>query len=1169
MKCQVHAVLLTILGWTAALGCPQIAQGADPSDAKPAPAAAIVDAKTLREQTIYIPYDKLRSVFEQHGRGVFLPYEKFQELWQAARAQTAPAAAVKPPVGALITEIENEAVAGKDVVRVKAQLKIEVLAEGWSEIPLRLADSAITSATLGDQPARILGGPDQGYRLLVFKKDKTPERIELRLEYAKAITKVPGQNSVSFEAPSVPVSRWKVRIPEAGVKVNIQPMIAATEAPAGKSETPPGKPAAAAKREEETVVLAFVGAAPTVRIGWTPKAEGAAGMEALASVQAEQQVWITEGAARTKVKLSYSISRAELGQLALEVPADQKVTNVFDANVRQWTVQPSDKGQKITLQLFEPAKATQDVVVELEKFSGDQAALNFSVPVVKALGVGRQQGVIVVDVAAGLRAEAGRTSGLLQLDRNDLPAGLAGANWAFAFRYATVPFELLLNVEKVQPRVTADALVEAYLEPERLSVDMTAVYTIERAGVFRLELDVPAGYEVIRVAGADVAGAAAVQVDGHHLEGAKKERLVVDLARKALGRVALVIQLQKDLHEPALTAPSEKSADIPLAIPRVAAGTVETSSGRLVVYAPESLRVNPGKLDGLRNISFKEAGENIASYRSSKPGDARPVLAFAYTQDAVQITLDAQRRKPQVTIDQLLQVRVEDGVVKYQATLFYHVRYSGVKALRIDVPKSVATRLRNNTRTVREKEIQPPPKDTEANCVAWSLTGESELMGDGHIDLVWEDEQSVGKLEIGKSVTFAVPRLVPKDVDRAWGQIVLTKTETIDIQEDENSKGLRPIDPQHDLMPGAAVPGAARAFEFHDEWSLSVTAARYRLEEVKRTSIERAVVQMVLTSANQVSVRARYRMRSARQRLEVQLPDQVQFDTQPVRIDTRPIILERGQQGRFFIPLVDRSPDQSFLLELRYTLPEHSGKQLDLPYFPQESAVQKVYLCVYLPEQRVLMAKQGPWTEEFTWELGSDLHWSARGTINENQLNDWVDSTAGKASLGDTFQTDRQLYIFSTLQPPAPPDGSLRLCILGDERLTLTLLAVLVVLGLLLIRTSVGTKVLCVGLLVIAMVLLGLFWPIAAHQLLNGRFFAAMFIVLILWCVGGFYRCRHTIGCCGKREPPATAQQPPVPPPLEPTAPVTAETVPSPAEAVTPPTPPTPPVEQQGGESHE
>ena len=167
------------------------------------------------------------------------------------------------------------------------------MAEGWNEIPLRLADAAITAATVAGQPARIIGAPGQDYRLLIEKKGKQPEQIELALEYAKAITRTPGQNSVSFQAPQAPVSRWRVTIPQAGVKVNLQPLIAATEVPAEKQARRRRR-----RPRSPTKPWSWRSSAPlpTVRIDWTPKAEGATGMAALASVQAEQQVWISEGA---------------------------------------------------------------------------------------------------------------------------------------------------------------------------------------------------------------------------------------------------------------------------------------------------------------------------------------------------------------------------------------------------------------------------------------------------------------------------------------------------------------------------------------------------------------------------------------------------------------------------------------------------------------------------------------------------------------------------------------------------------------------------------------------------------------------------------------------------------------------------------------------------------
>ncbi len=557
--------------------------------------------RTLREQSIYIPYDKLRQVFEREGRGVFLPYEKFRELWQAAQEKKVPAVTTRPPAGAVVTTIDSEATPSKDVVKVRATLKIEVLAEGWNEVPLRLADAAITEAKLDQQPARIVSAGDSGHKLLLEKTGKDAKTVELVLQYVKTITRSPGQNSVSFQAPQAPVNRWTIRIPEPGVKVTVHPTLAVTEpelpeakpAPAAEPGKPePGKPEPGKpepKNPPETVLMAFVGAAPEVRIDWTAKAEGATGLEALAGVQAEQQVAVHEGVLRTRTHLAYAISRAELGQLAIEVPADQKVANVFDANVRQWSVETQKTSQIIRVQLFEPAKQSQNLVVELEKYLDEKLNAKITLPVVRALGAVRQQGIVVVQVAEGLRAEVVQAKGLLQVDAAELPPTLRGTPWNLSYRYASVPYEIELGIEKVQPRVLAESLAEIEIQPEALTIDVLAIYTVERAGVFRLELDVPAGFEVRQVQGRAAAKAEAAQVDTHRLEGSDKTRLVVSLARKAFGRVGLAVQLRKELHEPDLLTPTGKAAKLDVAIPAVPSNTVERSAGRVVVLAPESL----------------------------------------------------------------------------------------------------------------------------------------------------------------------------------------------------------------------------------------------------------------------------------------------------------------------------------------------------------------------------------------------------------------------------------------------------------------------------------------------------------------------------------------------------------------------------------------------------
>ncbi len=1022
----------------------------------------------------------------------------FEELWKAAQDKTRPAAAPKPPVGAVITEIENEATVAKDVVQVTAHLKIDLLSEGWHEVPLRLADAAIAKATIKNEPARILGGANEEHRLLIEHKGKQPEQIELVLEYARAISRVPGQNSVSFQAPQAAVNRWKVRIPQSGVKVNLRPLIAATEVPAGTTENK--------KAAEETVVLAFVGAAPNVEIDWTPKAEGATGLTALASVQSEQVIWVQEGITRVRTNLVYSISRAELKELSLEVPAEYKVVNVFDPNVRQWSVAAAGNVQKITAQLFEPAKTTQPVVVELEKIAGQKRQETLKTPVVKALNVGRQQGFVVAQVSAALRAEAAKSSGLLQIDAGELPPSLRNTPWTFAYRFASVPFELELSLEEVQPRITVESFVEARLEPEKLSVDMTAYYNIERAGVFKLELDVPEGFEVRSVVGAGgamtpVAGApmtafTPAEVESHHLEGDKKNHLVVNLTRKALGRVALKLQLQRDLHEPNLVSPTGKSSEIDLPVPQPTKSTVEHSAGRLIISAPESLRVNPAKADGVRPVSFQEATEGIAIPPAPQTANGpRPVLAFMFTQEPLNLKLSAERQKPHVTIRQLLVARIEEGQVKYQAAFHYNVLYSGVKSLRIDVPADVEPRLPSNATGIHKRVIDPPPPNLEKNMVAWSFSGDGELLGEGQINLEWE--KKLDKLDVGKPVELIVPRLVPRDVDDAWGQIVLAKAETLGFEEGQDLKGLRPIDPQHDVA--TPVAGAARAFEFHDEWSLPVTVTRFELEDVKRTSIDRAVCRMVITPAGEVAVQALYHITSVLPRLAVQLPANYVPDSDPVRINGQSVTLQKGEKDALVVPLVNANADEPFVLEIRYVIPK--GQPLTPPVFLDDAvAVQKVELCAFVPAAQDVIGTSGSWSEDFQWRCGRDGRWVP---VSPKSHGDRVEEVCGKGTAAlnsaTTFHVDGTPLIFSTLRPDAK--NTVGLWTIDHQTLNGWIIGLTLLAGAALLWSSLRVRIAAVAILVLALALAGVFWPTLALHVLGPPLYWAAAAVVVIWLV--------------------------------------------------------------------
>jgi hypothetical protein len=1078
------------------------AQQESTTEADP-PAEVAEPNASPQERTVYIPFSKLKDVFEKEGRGVFLPYDQFKKLWDEAQQHKNAPPVPLSPLDSIITSAINEATVQRDVVQVEATLTIDLIKEGWLQVPLRLKDSAIQSATIDGETARITPAVDGGYQLLIENDAKEGKSIELKLTYSRSFSKSPGRNSVSFESPQAPVNRWRIRVPQEGVKVNVQPMIAASDADevatddgtdeaTGEdgADSDPSKDA-----EEETVLLAFVGAAPQVTIDWTPKSEGARGMTALTAVQVQQEMFISEGTIRTRANIRYEISRGELSELSVQVPSDHKVVNVFDANIRKWSVADEGNSQRILIELFEPATSAQALLIELEQFADLAKSKSIRAPSIRVEEVGRQQGTLVVSVDPALKAESTSRTGLLQIDAAELPPGQAGQAWAFAYRYATIPFELELSVEKIEPKISVNQLVESYLEPELWHLDLLAVYQIEEAGVFELSFQIPQGFEVYQVRGRELPEVAAAAVDTFHVTGDAKDKLVVNLARKAIGRIALQIQLQKRLNDANLLTPTGTTSTLTLDLPQIDPTGIFRAEGRFVLHSPESLRLNPASTTGLRATSFTDAYQNLTSVRDNRFPTTRPSLAFAFTEQKAQVVLNAERRKSYITARQRLIARGDSGVVKYETRIVYDVLYSGVKSLRIDVPASIAAELRNTSGGLRETPILPAPDDVAEGYIAWSITGETELIGQQIVQFTWE--RKLEQLEVGKSVEWDVPHLKPMNVDRAWGQIVLTKTESIDVQPSGEPTGLRSIDPTHDVMPDAQVADAARAFEFYDDWSLKLTATRFQLEEVKRTSIERAVVRVVVTRSDQQGVQAIYRLRSARQRLALSLPAEAEFDSQPARINGQPVPLERGEQGQLFVPLLGQEPNTPFQLELRYSLPGNHSK-ISVPAFPEDPAIQKVYLAVYLPAEQTLVGSSGPWTEEYTWNRINGFRWFPAATKSESELLSWL-SEGGEAAPPSLFQTDGTMYLFSALRPQPPPDGNLILRTIGERWLAFLAFLPLILIGLGMLRSSFKSKVMAVATVVIVLILCGAFLPTFAQQIFCLPLFAGLLLVGVIW----------------------------------------------------------------------
>ncbi|MGL4942726.1 MAG: hypothetical protein ACRC46_06005 [Thermoguttaceae bacterium] len=1082
------------------------------------------NAKTFREKTIYIPYEKLRKVFEQPGRGVFLPYDEFRRLWDAANVQP-PTPADAAPVPAMVTNVSCEANVSEDVVRVEAKLTVELFTDGWHQIPLRLGDVAITSATVDGQTARLLGGPDEGgYRLLIEKIEKSrsttdteindttkrpvPLRREVVLNFAKAITKSPGRNVVAFDVTQSPLTQWKIVVPESGVKIDFTPLVAASEEPS---------------EDGKTVLLAFVGPTPQVEIAWTPKAEGATGLEALTSVQMLQQTVINEGILRTSARFDYTISRSSISSLAIRVPADQKVVSVFDPNVRKWTVKSDDNAQLIEIDLFEPATRAQSVTVELERIlPKENGAQTIAVPELAAVGVQRQQGVLVVRSGDEISLDITTTRGLLRIDATELPEAVRVASKPTDSVYAIASSSYAMEVvaREIEPRITATTYTTFLLVPGSMRTEMVTVFEIERAGVFELAFDVPKSIPVntfpFSVHGVELPqlGAASAQVSSHSLapvaDNDKFQKLTVNLSRKAIGRVAVSVIQIVPFQNSELATPG-KSIDLPVTLPRLPNGLAERVEGKLIVGADPSLRINLIESQGLQGVSVEQAMQPVWPNPTMNP-QLGFIVSDAAGANGTSFTLRAERRASMTTIHQVQTVRIDDGAIRNRVKLYYNVLFSGIKGIRIDVPEAVSGRFKiDGDGSWRESMMVPQPDDVTPGCVAWFLATKSDLIGAGEVTISWEDELT--QLDVGKSVTLSIPRIVPRkdqNADRIWGQLILSKSETLDLSEADTTKGLKPIDPQEDIVPRDRIGDAVAAFEYHDDWTLDVIATRYKLEEVKRTSIERGIVRANVIPSRDgltLAIQGLFRIRSVQQRLPLTLPRGAVVSD--VRIGGQSVVLESDAYGdgdntgnnvapRYLIPLTNVAPDTPFVLDVRYTLPALSKMpRVAIPSFDNATgttAIQQVWLAVYIPKNLSIGGFHGNWSPRFSHTGG--LH------------NDYLPDGIASEFLGgarDDFATSDVAYLFSSLRPEA--DELLSLFLVPDWIGAATFGAIVLFL-LVLMPLSWRHRGQAVLAAAIAIIVLSFFLPTLADLLAatSGSVYGVA-LGLAVWCVVSTGRC--------------------------------------------------------------
>ena len=934
-RAAVAWLLLMVAGLAAVFGggAPRAARAQDagsrPAPGQPARPGGAADDDVPPPSRVYIPFEDLKKVFEQEGKGVFVPYAEFRELWRKAMDRSPEAAA---PSG--VSSALYEGTVEGDLALIEATLEVLSASDGESAIPVGLAGATIGSATLDGKPA-VLVSDKKGRRVIVRGRGVHTLKVTL----VAAVQPRDGDRTVAFPSAGAPVSRLSFAVPGEGVRVTVEPNLATTRTDEGSGVTR---------------VLAYVGAAAEVRLTWRPKPVTTAGTAAIVQAQTEILHRIGEQTVETRLFVRFSILRGGVRSFRVAFPTGERVLQVEGSGIKSWEESDAAGGREVRVDLHNDAEGTYDLrlLFERPRAAGELIA---DLPAITFPGTSREAGTIAAQVLPPVAVRPATVEGLYRIPTDEISEWMRSGFKAtapgvtvLAWRYTGGTRKLSVSVETVAPEVSVGERTVLEIASGAAVLRAALDLVVERAGLFQTAVSLPEGWDLesAQVLEGNAMRALDARVEG---EGAAR-RVLLDLGARRQGAVPLLIVLRRTLP----MGDAEQTLALPVLVVEGAART----RGVFAVAADEAFDVRTGTLTGFVPAEpVVLAGANLPA-DPTPPTPPRPVLfGFRHSGEARSGTLTIVRRKPLVVAEAVTLAGVEEDRLHVRHSLKFSVRYAGVDTFRVALPKSVAERVRIGGGAVKEHTRAPDPGDAER--IVHTVVFQSPVLGERVLVVEYDLPQE--PLPVGGARRLEVPALQVLDVERETGWYEVTRDPALSVEGD--AKGLIYADARE-------IPAWARSADAFLAWrrltqphGLTLSVAKHEAVPILQAVVNALALDTLVGGGTVALTEARMDVQvNGLQFLRVELPAGAQIES--AEVDGRPVS-PRIEKNVLLLPCPPgKSRDDRFGVRLVYReeAPDAVGRwfstTLTAPRVP-DALMQATAWTTWVPPDATLFSGGG------------------------------------------------------------------------------------------------------------------------------------------------------------------------------------------------------------------
>ena len=432
---------------------------ASPTHAKETKAEAAVSEEP---DIVIVPYDPKTPPADQHPDQLYLPYDRFLKLWQAAKEHKRPPAEVKPaPLPYGLTSARYDAKLEQRGLLVTGQLDL-FTGRAWVKVPLAFAGAKVSSLTVDGQAAVW-----ENDELLVEKQGR--HQVQVAFELSRAL----GGVDFSWGIPRSSATMLALTVPQPETTATIEPGSGAVEQLIGGAR----------------VITGALGSASEVRVHLrTAEKPATAGAPVAATISETARLSATWEEFQADAEFSFPSSVQDKFTILLE--KGLTLTDLSAPNLKAWTLRPEGAGQALDVELYEPAKETFTLHLAAQRFPAAKAATG-TIPLFSTTARRTELASLAVFAAERTTATLTPAGGLRQIPARPQPPD----GWRVAGAFAgagTLQYQLAVKT----PR--REAKVEYLYQVGRRQLELFASMELLAQGdpLESLQLELPPGFDV-------------------------------------------------------------------------------------------------------------------------------------------------------------------------------------------------------------------------------------------------------------------------------------------------------------------------------------------------------------------------------------------------------------------------------------------------------------------------------------------------------------------------------------------------------------------------------------------------------------------------------------------------------------------------------------------------